>query len=120
MLCVATCQQYHSSCQRDHIANHTATTRGHTGNTLVPVKTGQCHPKGHCSHTHSRSSFCKPLQNASNCFNLLQNALQEIAIFCIEMQRNASFCFVHTCASPNGHTSRRWARPFSVILRCFA
>jgi hypothetical protein len=76
---------------RDHIADHTATTRGYTGATRVPVKTGQCHPKRHCTRANSHSSFCKPLQNAAICFNLLQSALQENAIFCNGMLRNVSF-----------------------------
>src|ERR1035437_10016082 len=80
----------------DHINDHTATTRGHTGTTQVLVKTGQCHPKDHWSRIYSRSSFCKPLQNTAIRFNLLQSALQENAIFCNGMLRNASFCFAHT------------------------
>src|ERR1035437_498615 len=82
---------------RSH-SDHTATTRGYTGATRVPVKTGRCHSKGDCTRIYSRSSFCKPLQNAAIFFNLLQSALQENAIFCNRMLRNASFCFVHTCA----------------------
>src|ERR1035437_10883103 len=82
------------------MTDHTATTRGYTRVTRVPIKTGQCHPKSYCSRTYSRSSFCKPLQNAAICFNLLQSALQENAIFCNGMLRNVSFCFAHTCSPP--------------------
>src|ERR1035437_3565441 len=89
------------------MTDHTATTRGYTRVTRVPIKTGQCHPKSYCSRTYSRSSFCKPLQNAAICFNFLQSALQENAIFCNGMLRNVSFCFVHTCASvDDAHMAR--------------
>jgi hypothetical protein len=64
----------------------------------VPIKTGQCHPRRHRSRPYSPSGFCKPLQNAAICFNFLQNSLQENAIFCNGMLRNASFCFAHTAA----------------------
>jgi hypothetical protein len=107
MLCAATSQQYHSLGHHDHINDHTATTRGHTGTAQVLVKTGQCHPKDHWSRIYSRSSFCKPLQNTAIRFNLLQSALQENAIFCSGMLRNASFCFAHTCASvDDAHMAR--------------
>jgi hypothetical protein len=42
----------------------------------------------------------KPLQTPAKRCNLLQSAVQEIAIFCNRMLRNASFCFAHTCAPP--------------------
>jgi hypothetical protein len=42
--------------------------------------------------------------------------MQENAIFCNEMQKNASFCYVHTCASMDGV---RMARTFFDVLATF-
>ena len=106
MFYAAPCQQYQSSGHRDHITDHIATTRGYTETTRVPVKTGQCHPRTTVAAPillQASANPCKTLQSASICF---ETAMQENAIFCNRMLRNASFCFAHTCASP----PKKWAR----------
>jgi hypothetical protein len=61
MLCAATCQQYHSSGQRDHITDHTGTHRDHSS---------AGHPNDHRSRTYP----FKLLQPPAKRFNLLRFA----------------------------------------------
>ena len=112
MFYAAPCQQYQSSGHRDHITDHIATTRGYTETTRVPVKTGQCHPRTTVAAPillQASANPCKTLQSASICF---ETAMQENAIFCNRMLRNASFCFAHTCASRPAN--RKYAGLFGV------
>ena len=65
----------------------------------MAVKTSQCHPNDYCSRIYSPSKFCKPLQNTSKRFEMLQIALLQNASKCCEMFHFDSFTPVHLSVS---------------------
>jgi hypothetical protein len=83
----------------DHTGPH-GDTQGPLGCRSRPVSAIQGATVAAPTLVQASANPCKTLQSASICFNLLQSALPENAIFCNGMLRNVSFCFAHTCASP--------------------